>query len=226
MIDTSQSFTVSAWVYLANVNGYQTFLSQDGSQISGFFLQLRGDTHQFAFTRPTYDSPKALGTIATDAAVIPQPEEWYHLTGVYDASAQTISLYVNGQLAQTQSYVPNWSADGALAVGRGLYAGNRTDFVSGRIDDVRAYSGALGASAIAQLAGSGTALDRRHPARGDDQPDPVRVVPGGDQPLRRRRSVRRADPQPRPQGEFDRPRGMVGDRRPGQPASRWTRAIR
>ncbi len=155
VIDTSQSFTVSAWVYLDNVNGYQTFLSQDGSQISGFFLQLRGDTHQFAFTRPTYDSPKALGTIATDAAVIPQPEEWYHLTGVYDASAQTISLYVNGQLAQTQSYVPNWSADGALAVGRGLYAGNRTDFVSGRIDDVRAYSGALGASAIAQLAGPG-----------------------------------------------------------------------
>jgi alpha-L-arabinofuranosidase len=155
VIDTTQSFTVSAWVYLNNVNGYQTFVSQDGTQISGFFLQLRGDTHQFAFTRPAYDSPKALGIIATDAAVIPQPDEWYHLTGVYDASAQTISLYVNGQLAQTQSYVPNWSADGALAVGRSLFAGNRTDFVSGRVDDVRTYSGALGADAIAQLAGPG-----------------------------------------------------------------------
>jgi alpha-L-arabinofuranosidase len=142
-------------VYLNNVNGYQTFVSQDGSQISGFFLQLRGDTHQFAFTRPAYDSPKALGIIATDGAVIPQPDEWYHLTGVYDASAQTISLYVNGRLAQTQSYVPNWSADGPLAVGRGLFAGNRTDFVSGRIDDVRTYAGALGPAAIAQLAGPG-----------------------------------------------------------------------
>ena len=119
VIDTTQSFTVSAWVYLNNVNGYQTFVSQDGSQISGFFLQLRGDTHQFAFTRPAYDSPKALGIIATDTAVIPQPDEWYHLTGVYDASAQTISLYVNGQLAQTQSYVPNWSADGVLASAAG-----------------------------------------------------------------------------------------------------------
>jgi alpha-L-arabinofuranosidase len=155
VIDTTQSFTVSAWVYLNNVTGYQTFVSQDGSQISGFFLQLRGDTHQFAFTRPAYDSPKALGIIATDAAVIPQPDEWYHLTGVYDASAQTISLYVNGQLAQTQSYVPNWSADGSLAVGRSLYAGNRTDLVSGRVDDVRTYAGTLGAGAIAQLAGPG-----------------------------------------------------------------------
>src|SRR5450432_3061745 len=95
VIDTTQSFTVSAWVNLSNTNGYQTFVSQDGSQISGFFLQLRGDTHQFSFTRPAYDSPKALGIIATDGAVIPQPDEWYHLTGVYDASAQTISLYVN-----------------------------------------------------------------------------------------------------------------------------------
>jgi hypothetical protein len=155
VIDTTQSFTVSAWVYLSNVDGYQTFVSQDGSQISGFFLQLRGDTHQFAFTRPAYDSPKALGTIATDSAVIPQPDEWYHLTGVYDASAQTISLYVNGQLAQTQPYVPNWSADGPLAVGRSLYAGNRADFASGRIDDVRTYSGALRPAAIAQLAGPG-----------------------------------------------------------------------
>ncbi len=155
VIDTTQSFTVSAWVYLNNVNGYQTFVSQDGTQISGFFLQLRGDTHQFAFTRPAYDSPKALGIIATDAAVTPQPDEWYHLTGVYDAGQQTISLYVNGQLAQTQPYVPNWSASGPLAVGRSLYAGNKTDFVSGRIDDVRTYAGALAAGAIAQLAGPG-----------------------------------------------------------------------
>jgi alpha-L-arabinofuranosidase len=155
VIDTTQSFTVSAWVYLNNTNGYQTFVSQDGTQISGFFLQLRGDTHQFAFTRPAYDSPKALGTIATAANIIPQPDEWYHLTGVYDAGAQTISLYVNGRLAQTQPFVPNWQAAGPLAVGRSLYASQDADFVSGRVDDVRTYAGALSPGAIAQLAGPG-----------------------------------------------------------------------
>jgi alpha-L-arabinofuranosidase len=155
VIDTTQSFTVSAWVYLDNVNGYQTFVSQDGTQISGFFLQLRGDTHQFAFTRPAYDSPKALGTIAGAPNIIPQPDEWYHLAGVYNAQAQTISLYVNGTLQQTQPFVPNWSAAGPLAVGRSLFNSAQTDWVSGEIDDVRTYAGALGAAQINQLAGPG-----------------------------------------------------------------------
>ncbi|HSC02424.1 MAG TPA: alpha-L-arabinofuranosidase C-terminal domain-containing protein [Solirubrobacteraceae bacterium] len=156
VIDTTQSFTVSAWVNLNNTNGYQTFVSQDGSQVSGFYLQLRGDSHRFAFTHLAYDSPSALGTIATASAVIPQPGEWYLLTGVYNATKDTIALYVNGTLQQTQSNSGSWGASGPLAVGRGKFAGNLVDFVSGRIDDVQAYSGVLGASAIKQLAGPGT----------------------------------------------------------------------
>ena len=155
VIDTTQSFTVSAWVYLTRTTGYQTFVSQDGTQISGFFLQLRADTGRFAFTRPAYDSPKALGIIASAPNIIPQPNEWYHLTGVYNEPAQTISLYVNGVLQQTQPYVENWGATGSLAVGRGFFNSGKVDFVSGNIDDVRTYAGALGAGAIAQLAGPG-----------------------------------------------------------------------
>jgi alpha-L-arabinofuranosidase len=155
VIDTTQSFTVSAWVYLTSTSGYQTFVSQDGTQISGFFLQLRGDTGRFAFTRPAYDSPKALGIIAGAPNIIPQPNEWYHLAGVYDEARQTISLYVNGQLQQTQPYVENWGATGPLAVGRGFFNAAPTDFVSGNVDDVRTYAGPLSAGAIAQLAGPG-----------------------------------------------------------------------
>jgi alpha-L-arabinofuranosidase len=156
VIDTTQSFTVSAWVNLSNTGGYQTFVSQDGSQVSGFYLQLRGDSHRFAFTHLAYDSPSALGTIATASSIIPQPGEWYLLTGVYNASKGTISLYVNGTLQQTQSNSGSWEASGPLAVGRGRFAGSPADFVSGRIDDVQVHSGVLAASAIKQLAGPGT----------------------------------------------------------------------
>ena len=155
VLDTTQSFSVSAWVDLRNTDGYQTFVSQDGSNISGFFLQLRGDSHQFAFTLPSYDATQSYAAIATDTDVIPQPNEWYHLVGVYDASAQTASLYVNGTLAQTISRVPQWSANGALAVGRSLYAAAPTDFVDGTIDDVRAYQAALTPAQVAALAGPG-----------------------------------------------------------------------
>ena len=155
LIDTTGSFTVSAWVNLSSTGGYQTFVSQDGSQVSGFFPQLRGDTHRFAFTRIAYDAPQGLGTIASASSIIPQPGGWYHLAGVYDSVKQTISLYVNGTLQQTQPFVPNWQASGPLAVGRGFFNGNKVDFVSGRIDDARIYSGVVGAGAISQLAGPG-----------------------------------------------------------------------
>jgi alpha-L-arabinofuranosidase len=155
VIDTSKSFTVSAWVNLASTTGYQTFVSEDGTQVSGFYLQLRGDSGRFAFTRLAYDSTAAYGAIAT-TTIVPQPGVWYLVTGVYDATAQTISLYVNGALQQTTPALAPWSATGPLAVGRGFYNATPTDWVSGAIDDVRAYDGALTGHDISTLAGTGS----------------------------------------------------------------------
>ena len=156
VVDTSNSFTVSAWVNLSNTNGFQTFVSEDGTQVSAFYLQLRGDTHRFALTRLAYDSPAAFTTIAT-SSIVPQPGVWYLLTGEYDATAGTISLYVDGQLQQTVAAAgAPWPVSGPFAVGRGFYNGNPTDWVSGAIDDVRAYSGTLPARQVAALAGTGS----------------------------------------------------------------------
>lgn len=155
VIDTSKSFTVSAWVNLANTNGYQTFVSEDGTQVAGFYLQLRADTGRFAFTRLAYDSTAAYGNIA-GSTIVPQPGVWYQLAGVYDATAQTMSLYVDGELQQTIHALAPWSATGPFAVGRGFFGGNPTDWVSGAIDDVRAYDGALSAQNIRALAGTGS----------------------------------------------------------------------
>ena len=153
VLTTTQSYTVTAWVRPASVSGDQTYVSQDGSQVSGFFLQLL-DGH-FAFAVPQADSTQAAVSVAGDAAVIPQPGEWYQLVGVFDAQAQTISLYVNGTLAQTTPQPGVWAATGRFAVGRGLYGGRDVDSVNGSIDDVHAYAGALDPAAVAALAGPG-----------------------------------------------------------------------
>ena len=163
VIDTSNSFTVSAWVDLANTIGYQTFVSEDGSQVSGFYLQLRADTGRFAFTRLGYDSTAAYGMIAT-STIVPQPGVWYQLTGEYDARAQTMSLYVDGALQQTIHALAPWSATGPLAVGRGFFGGSPTDWVSGTIDDVRAYAGTLPAQQVRALAGTGSITVREDQA--------------------------------------------------------------
>src|SRR5690348_12047996 len=65
VVDTARSFTVCAWVDLANANGFQTFVSQDGKTISGFYLQLLGTSHRFAFARVAADSVSSHGTIDT-----------------------------------------------------------------------------------------------------------------------------------------------------------------
>jgi alpha-L-arabinofuranosidase len=166
VLDTSRGFTVSAWVSLVNLDGYQTFVSQDGGQVSAFYLQLRGDSHRFAFTRVAFDSTAGLGFVAT-SPIVPQTGVWYHLAGVYDSVRHTIALYVNGILQQRLTFDPAWSSTGPFAVGRGRYAGNPVDFCAAAIDDVRAYQAPLDAAAIAQLAGTGrlsVALDSDGPA--------------------------------------------------------------
>ncbi len=151
VINTAQSFSVAAWVKVNTVSGYQTFVSLDGSQVSAFYLQLRADTGKFALTRLAGDSTTATGAIAS-AVSAPKPGVWYHLVGVYDSVAKTLALYVNGSLQQTVGYPISWQATGHTEIGRGLFGGNRVDFVGGQIDDVHIFNGALNAKSAADLA--------------------------------------------------------------------------
>ncbi|MGI4790983.1 MAG: glutaminase domain-containing protein [Janthinobacterium lividum] len=158
-VDTSQSYTVAAWVKLSNLDGFQTLVSIDGAHVSGFFLQLRGDTGKLSLSMVGQDSTdQGAGAIA-NANEKPAANTWYHLAGVYDAAAQTISLYVNGVLQQTVPYKTAFRATGRTAIGRGFFNNSRTDYVRGAVDDVRFYQSALPADAILAIArDGGTAL--------------------------------------------------------------------
>jgi alpha-L-arabinofuranosidase len=155
VIDTSRSFTASAWVRLDRITGYQTAVSVDGDQVSGFYLGLRDDTRRFALARLTSDNPQAAAPFPS-AGFDPVVGQWYLLTGVHDADAQTNSLYVNGVLQGTVPVPDPWAASGHLVIGRAKFAGNEVDFVDGAIDDVRVYDRALTAEQIAQLATNGS----------------------------------------------------------------------
>ena len=145
-VDTIKSYTVAAWVKLNNVNGYQTFVSEDGDGQSAFFLQLRGDSHQFSFTI-LYDF-----FTLPESGFTPVVGVWYHLAGVYDSVAQTASLYVNGALADRIFNVGPRAASGNTGIGRGWFNNSRVDFNNAAIDDVRFYASALSASQILQIA--------------------------------------------------------------------------
>ncbi len=105
VVNTSTSFTVSAWVR--------------------FFTALA-------------DAPPVVG-------------EWAQLTGVYDADASRIQLWVNGVPTGSAAVPGHWTAIGPLTIGRARYHGNPTDFWPGDIDEVRAYSGVLNGPEIQAL---------------------------------------------------------------------------
>ncbi|BDI28343.1 hypothetical protein CCAX7_003940 [Capsulimonas corticalis] len=138
VIDTSKSFTVMAWVKLNSLTslngGFQTFVSMDGADQSGFFLQTRDDTHRFGFTMHPYHAD------ATTPLVVGQ---WYHIAGVYDAPTKTLAIFVNGNLEGTTKIPAPTRANGTTVIGRAKFLGNYTDFVAGSIDEVRMYDAAL-----------------------------------------------------------------------------------
>jgi alpha-L-arabinofuranosidase len=151
-VDTSQGFSASAWVKLNNTSGYQSVLSIDGSRISGFYLQLSGATHKFAFTRRASDSTTAT-EVRADADSQPSTGTWYHLIGVDDVVAKQLRLYVNGQLQSTVSYTTPWKATGNTAIGRGKWNGAAVDFLNGAVDDVQVFDHALTGPEVAAVAG-------------------------------------------------------------------------
>ena len=150
LIATANSFSVSCWVKMNSTSGFQTFVSQDGTNISGFFLQKKGSTGKFGFSCLASDS-NAAATLAADGTTTPTTGVWYHLIGVYDRPNSLLKLYVNGVLESTGSFTTPWSATGVTTIGRGFFNNAQTDWVNGSIDDVRLYNRLLTASEIATI---------------------------------------------------------------------------
>ena len=159
-VDTENSYSISAWVSLDRVPGnWATIVGQDsGTGTSAFFLQYghQDGAGVFAFS---YDGePRA--TYQID----PVAGEWYHLVGVRDAAAQTLTLYVNGVEVGTSSVCGGTTPSGPLTIGRGQYNGGSVDFWPGTIDEVRTFDRALsGDEVLAVMAGEGGDVDQPQP---------------------------------------------------------------
>jgi concanavalin A-like lectin/glucanase superfamily protein len=138
--------TTAAWVKLNSLGAYQTFVSEDANFQSAFFLQKRGDSQQFSFTVP-YDF-----FTLPQSGFTPVTITWYHLAGVYDAAAQSASLYVNGVLTDPIYNVVSSPANGHTGIGHGRFNNTYVDWVNGAIDDVLLFQAALTAPDVLKLA--------------------------------------------------------------------------
>lgn len=145
-IDTSQSFTVTAWVRLTSKGNAEDAVTQDGTEASGFYLHYHSAADRWRFAMPRSDT---VGPVVdhADSTAPAQTGVWTHLAGVYDSVAHQLRLYVNGTLASTVSHTA-WDAPGKLRIGQGMWNGAAADPWVGDIDEVRVYQRVLTAGEI------------------------------------------------------------------------------
>jgi large repetitive protein len=154
-LDTTQSFTVSAWAKLAATSGSnRPVFSQSSPSATGpLYLEYNATVNRWRLQMP----PKSDGTgswAVADSTAAPTVNTWTHLAGVFDANAKTLKLYVNGVLQGTASGVqPFFDPKGVARIGT-----TSTAWFSGAISDVQAYQSALTGSQVSAIYG-GTAPD-------------------------------------------------------------------
>ena len=143
------SMTISAWIYAtsfpvddavivskraANEIGFQLDATADkGSRTIGFKLTNSSGGQMFRYGATTL-----------------QLNTWYHVAGVYNAAAQTLDVYLNGQLdnGQLQGTITSSQQNSTQNVNIGRRPGNIGFEFAGRIDDVRIADHALTQSQI------------------------------------------------------------------------------
>ena len=151
----NSSFTITARAQLTSLDPEksQTVLSLPGANANRVQVryQARSGRWELAVAKTDVAAPSVV-TFTDDQELPDTGGSGQHLAVVYDAFANSLRLYVGGQLA-VGAYGTDgtlWSATGGLQVGRSLRGAS--EYFAGAIDEVRVYSGAADQIAVQQMA--------------------------------------------------------------------------
>ncbi len=154
-VNTTQSYSVSAWVKLGTLTGQQWALAEGDTNHAALYLGYNGTNWQFMTT--TSDTAATTYAFAAGGPT-PTLNTWTHLIGTYDATAGTLTLYVNGTPAATAANTTP-VAGGNLTIGGALCtATGSTSYedLTGSVANVQTYNRALNARQALNLYDSGT----------------------------------------------------------------------
>lgn len=152
----NSSFTVTARAQLTSLEPEksQTVLSLPGANANRVQVRYQATTQQWelAVAKSDVAAPEVV-TFTNDQELPDTGGSGQHLAVVYDAFANSVRLYVEGQLVAGAYGTDNtlWSATGGLQVGRSLRGAS--EYFAGAIDEVRVYSGAADQIAVQLMSG-------------------------------------------------------------------------
>ncbi len=153
VLDTTQSFTVSAWVNAAAFTSGKdmTVAEQDATHQSGFYLGYDSSAPgHWTFARARQDTSNAAWVLA-DSPDTPSANTWYHLVGVFDATNGGLSVYVNGTVKGTATDSTPIGSTGPLVIGRSDGDGCPCEYFDGQVSNVQVYPRALSAGEVSTL---------------------------------------------------------------------------
>ncbi|WP_367127231.1 LamG-like jellyroll fold domain-containing protein [Saccharothrix sp. HUAS TT1] len=152
-VNTSQSFSVSAWVKLDDLNGYYAVVGQSGQNVPGFAIRYSQDVQAWIFGVAPADQVGAHPQWTYRSNSVTAAGVWTLVTGVYNNESKRMQLYVDGELMGSRLYTGTpWNAPGPVTVGAYDFGGMVHQF-KGSIDSVQVWQQALTASQVAALAG-------------------------------------------------------------------------
>ncbi|MBC6460372.1 LamG-like jellyroll fold domain-containing protein [Actinomadura sp. HBU206391] len=153
VLDTTKSFSVSAWAKLSSKDTIPVIAGQEGTRGSSFGLYYTVNRKRWVFNmqNPDTDTPTLIAAESTADATINQ---WTHLAGVYDHVTKQISLYVNGKLQGAPVSQPNaFTANGPFTIGRFKYKGGYSSdhYFTGSLDDIHVYDRIISSDEVRTL---------------------------------------------------------------------------
>ncbi|MEU4702249.1 LamG-like jellyroll fold domain-containing protein [Nonomuraea dietziae] len=169
VLNTDQSYTVTAWVKLEDSTTDQVIFSQQGVNQPAFTLAYARSTvpevdQRWILTMVTQDIPDRIHEQWAVSKNIARVGRWSHLAVQYDQTAHKIRLFVDGELADERDHTANWNARGAFQFGKGQISGDDTPF-TGAIDDVHAYQRVLSSADLrTMVTAPGTTTNNSVPA--------------------------------------------------------------
>jgi hypothetical protein len=155
-VNTKDSFTVSAWAYLADDTSNHVVMAAAGDRGSALTLYYSATYKKWVFNRTDRDkdSPAYIRSLAD--SVNPPTHVWTHLAGVFDTKGDTdkandtIQLFVNGRpqgspvrAAGVASTYEPWVASGGLQFGRSKADGAYGELWRGLVDEAAVWQRAL-----------------------------------------------------------------------------------
>lgn len=140
VVDTTGSFSVSAWAKLARTDTIGTVANQNGANIGAFQLYYSDAYGKWVFNRYDQDTSSGATVVRAISTTPPVAGAWTHLLAVYDRQEQELRLYVNGRLEATTTYTAPWAANGPFEIGRMKGSAGPSSYFDGELDHVQAYN--------------------------------------------------------------------------------------